>query len=309
MGRLPADVRPTRYALDLTIDPSRERFLGEARIAVDLGHTRRVIWLHGRELDVHEAAVELADGSAVPAKWEQVDPEGVVELRVDRPVGPGPVTLRFRWDAAFDAYRLGLYRIEVGDDAYAFTQFEPILARRAFPSFDEPAFKTPFDVTLTIPAALVAIANTQAVETVPVENGRKRVRFAPTEKLPTYLLAFAVGALDVVDGPPIAASDVRPGRSAPRRRHPRPGRRAAYALAHSGEYVTMLEAYYGVPYPYDKLDLLAVPDVTFGGMENAGAIVFRESAILLDEDAPRTGSAASRISWPTSSPTSGSGTW
>jgi alanyl aminopeptidase len=286
MGRLPADVHPTRYALDLTVDPSRDRFLGEARIAIELARPRRVIWLHGRELDVHEAAVELPDGTSVPAVWDQADPEGVVALRVDHPVGPGPATLRFRWDAAFDPYRLGLYRIHVGDDAYAFSQFEPILARRAFPSFDEPGFKTPFDVTLTVPAELGAITNTQAVETTPVAHGMKRVRFAPTQKLPTYLLAFAVGPLDVVDGAPIAASDVR-ARPVPLRGVTTRGRGSelAYALAETAPYVAALEAYYGVPYPYDKLDLIAVPDVTFGGMENAGAIVFRDTAILLDASA------------------------
>jgi aminopeptidase N len=286
MGRLPDDVHPTRYALDLTVDPSRDRFLGEARIAIELARPRRVIWLHGRELDVHEAAVELPDGTSVPAVWDQADPEGVVELRVDRPVGPGPATLRFRWDAAFDPYRLGLYRIHVGDDAYAFSQFEPILARRAFPSFDEPGFKTPFEVTLTVPAEDAAITNTLAVDTTPVADGMKRVRFAPTEKLPTYLLAFAVGPLDLVDGTPLAASDARarpiPLRGIATRGR---GRELAYALAQTGAYVAALEAYYGVPYPYDKLDLIAVPDVTFGGMENAGAIVFRDTGILLDETA------------------------
>ncbi|HYR96432.1 MAG TPA: M1 family metallopeptidase, partial [Candidatus Binatus sp.] len=283
LGRLPADVRPLRYRLDLQIMPAGERSSGESAIDVQLDRARSVIWMHGRELDVTDAVVERADGPAVRAKWEQADPEGVVELRLEKPVGPGKMTLRFAWSAPFEKTVLGLYRLEAGGEPYAFTQFEPILARRAFPCFDEPAFKTPFDVTLTVGGSDVAVANAPLLETEPRPDGTKRFRFATTPPLPTYLVAFAVGPLDVVDGPPLAPNAVRP-RPVPFRGVTARGQenRLAYAFAHTGRMVEALETYFGIPYPYEKLDVIAVPDFGPNGMENAAAITFRESAILLD---------------------------
>jgi alanyl aminopeptidase len=284
LGRLPADVKPLHYELDLTIQPDTERFSGEAAIEVELERPRSVIWMHGRELDVTEAVVERADRPAVRSAWEQADPEGVVELRPDEPVGPGKVTLRFKWNAAFERTVLGLYRVDAGGDSYAFTQFEPILARRAFPSFDEPRFKTPFDVTLTVRTDDVAVSNAPVLATEPGADGTKRVRFATTAPLPTYLVAFAVGPLDVVDGPPLRPNAIRthavPFRGVTARGQ---GRRLAYAFAHTGPFVEALETYFALPYPYEKLDIIAVPDIGPGGMENAAAITFRESGILLDD--------------------------
>jgi alanyl aminopeptidase len=103
----------------------------------------------------------------------------------------------------------GLYRVESGGLAYAFTQFEPIHARQAFPSFDEPRFKTPFDVTLRVPSDAVAISNTRVHAERPLGNGLREVTFTRTEKLPTYLVAFAVGPLAVVDAGVLPPSPAR----------------------------------------------------------------------------------------------------
>jgi alanyl aminopeptidase len=282
-GRLPADVRPTHYALDLTVVPAEERFAGEATVTVELDRSRRRLWLHGQDLHVTRASVELPDGGSVPATWEQVEPEGVAELSLERSVGPGAAKLRISWDAAFDRRLRGLFRVDSGGASYAFTQFEPILARRAFPSFDEPAFKARFDVAITAPREQVVVANTPEVETTPAGGAMKRVRFATTDRLPTYLVAFAVGPLDVVGAPPLAANAVRSGpvpfRGVAARGQ---GARLAYALAHTPPLLQVLEEYFAIPYPYEKLDVLAVPDLAWGGMENAGAITFRESLLLLD---------------------------
>ena len=158
-----------------------------------------------------------------------------------------------------------LYRVESGGRAYAFTQFESISARLAFPCFDEPRFKTPFDVTLTVPADQIVVANTPVDRAIALAEGLQRVNFVPTPPLPTYLVAWAVGPLDVVAGPTIPPNERRPfpiplrGVAAEGR-----GGQLQYALDRSGEFVEALEDYFGIPYPYRKLDLVAVPRLCRG---------------------------------------------
>jgi alanyl aminopeptidase len=178
---------------------------------------------------------------------------------------------------------VGLYRVERGGTFYAFTHFEPVRARQAFPAFDEPAFKAPFDVTLIVPKDSKAIANSREIAREDALGDRVRVRFATTEPLPTYLIAFAVGPLDIVTAEAIPPNAVRP-RPLPLRGVSARGRgpELAYSIARAAEIIPALEAYFGLPYPYDKLDLIAVPE-RHGAMENAGAITFREILLLVDE--------------------------
>jgi alanyl aminopeptidase len=195
--------------------------------------------------------------------------------------------LRIRYRADFSEDLEGLYRVEVGDAAYAVTQFEAISARRAFPSFDEPVFKTPFDVTLTVPSDHVAVANTLVVSEELLSDGNRRIRFATTPPLPTYLLAWLVGPFDVREGALISA-DPRE-RPLPFRALAVAGRgdELAYTLENTGPLLDALEKYTGSAYPFDKLDVIAVPDFGSGAMENVGAITFRDSLLLMDpETAP-----------------------
>ena len=284
LGQLPRDVRPTHYALELTVVPSAERFSGLVRIDIVLDGRGDKFWLHGNELDVSEIAVETEAGE-IGARWEQVDRSGVVAVTPAQPIGPGTITLRVRWSAPLDRQLRALFRVDVGENSYAFTQFEPVLARRAFPCFDEPVFKTPFDLTLIVPRAAAALANAPQTSRDHISEQLDRVHFATTEPLPTYLVAFAVGPLDVVDAPPLAPYALRqtplPLRGVAIRGS---GSRLAYALSHTPPLFQALEAYFGIPYPFAKLDLIAVPDMAWGGMENAGAITFRESVLLIDPD-------------------------
>jgi alanyl aminopeptidase len=191
-GRLPGHVRPLHYALQLAIVPEREVLLGYATIAIEVDRPADTLWLHGRDLQVSGAYVqEAASGNLWEGRWEQVGGDGLAAIRLPKPIGPGRVTLSVWWSATLGRTLRGLYRVDVGDDAYAFTQFEPLAARRAFPCFDEPAFKTPFDVTMLVRRKHVAIASTPVVAEQEIANRMRQIRFATTPKLPTYLLAWA----------------------------------------------------------------------------------------------------------------------
>ncbi len=285
-GQLGRNVAPVHYDLDLTIDPRKARFSGHVTIAVNIASPTRRIWLHGRHLTVHEAAV-VQNGRRIPASYEEVHPTGVARLDLAAEAAAGSARIEITYDAPFNEALEGLYKVVDGAEPYAFTQFEATSARLAFPGFDEPAFKVPFTITVTAPEDMTVITNTPETRAQPAGPGLVRHHFQETKPLPTYLIAFAVGHLDVVEGKPLPPTAVRdhavPLRAIATRGK---GARLAYVLAHTRPLVETLERYFGVAYPYAKLDLIAVPDFAAGAMENAGAITFREQLLLIDDNSP-----------------------
>jgi alanyl aminopeptidase len=282
--RLPGDVKPTGYQLALEIDPKQPRFNGHVTIAVQLDQARQQIWLHGRSLHVSSVTVTPIKGTAIKAAWEEMPTDGFARIALPKPVGPGPVSIELVYDAPFNERLVGIYKAPEAGIDYVFSQFEAIDARWAFPCFDEPLFKTPFEVTLTVPADDVAISNSLMVDETKIDGGKKRVRFAPTRPLPTYLVAFAVGPFDVVEHAPLPPNDVRkrplPFRGiVPKGRGPE----IKVALDAAAGLIAEEERYFGIEYPYDKLDHIAVPDFAYGAMENAGAITYREDDLLYTE--------------------------
>jgi alanyl aminopeptidase len=283
-GKLPQGVRPTSYRLSLEVVPERDRFLGSAMITIELERASEGIWMHGERLEVTSIYATHAT-TRIEAAWAQRTEDGVARVDFDEPLPPGRSTLHIEYSAPFDTPLRGLYRVQSGGQTYAFTQFESISARLAFPCFDEPRFKTPFELTLTVPEGEFAAANTPVDRAISLPTGLQRITFLPTPPLPTYLVAFAVGPFDVVAGTSIPPNESRPfaipvrGLAAKGR-----GTRLQYALDQTARFVEALEEYFGIPYPYRKLDLVAVPDFAAGAMENVGLITFREWLLLLDAD-------------------------
>jgi alanyl aminopeptidase len=283
-GRLPEGTRPTSYRLSLTVIPDQDGFSGTAVIGIELDAPSATIWMHGQGLSVTSVYATHAM-TRVRATWEQQTSDGVARVALREPLPAGRSTLHIEYTADFDTPLRGLYRVESTGNAYAFTQFESISARLAFPCFDEPRFKTPFDVTLTIPADQMAAANTPIDRAIKLPDGLQRITFMPTPPLPTYLVAWAVGPLDVVAGPTIPPNKGRPVPIPLRGIAARgQGEKLPYALARTGEFVVALEDYFDIPYPYRKLDLVAVPDFSAGAMENVGLITFREWLLLLEQE-------------------------
>ncbi len=223
--------------------PALEVFKGRVEIDAMLTEERQTIWLHGEGMKA-TAAVLPEGGQPVPAVFEQVSDDGTAALRLDAPVGPGKVTLAIEYEANFDRQLRGLYRVDSAGESYAFTQFEPTAARKAFPSFDEPAFKTTYDITLRVKTEHKALTSSAEIETRQLDGGMTEHRFATTEKLPTYLVAFAVGPLDIVEAPDIKPNAVR-SRPLPFRGVAAKGRgpELAYALKHTPAMVANLEKY------------------------------------------------------------------
>lgn len=283
-GKLPDGVTPTRYQLELDVAPAAERFAGVVRIDVTLDDATRSIWLHGRGLEASDAHVLTPDGARVPAAFTEVEGTGVARLTTDRPVGPGTATLVIAYSAPFNQSLEGLYQVKRDGHAYAYTHFQPLAARRAFPGFDEPRFKTPYDIAVTIGGDDVAVSNAPERETIALGDGRRRVVFETTKPLPTYLVALAVGEFDVVEWAPIPPNAVR-DRPVPLRGIAPKGKggKLAYALEHTAPLMAILEDYFASPYPYAKLDIVAVAEFNAGGMENVGAIFYREHYVLMDE--------------------------
>lgn len=284
-GRLPEGTRPRRYSLALSINPAQAQFGGVARIDVQVDSPRSVLWLHGRELNV-SSAIATDENGEVAGTWrgqEGQDDDTFASVTFPREVS-GNVELVISYAAPFGTTLKGLYKVTHDGADYIFTQMEPLDARAAFPSFDEPQFKTPIDLTLRVPADMEAVANTRAVSEN-IDGDWKTVRFATSLPMPTYLLALAVGPLDIVEGEAISATDVRsealPFRGiAPRGR----GEELAYTLENTAALLLELEDYFGIAYPYDKLDVVAVPDFAAGAMENIGLVTFRDTILLVDED-------------------------
>lgn len=284
VGELPDQARPIAYRVALTADPSSPRFAGTTEIDLDLKAAADSLWIHGQGLDMQEA-VAVAGGAIVQASYQQLHATGVARLVFARPLPAGRVMLKFRYTAPFMPSAAGFYRAEVGGQWYAWTQFQAIDARRAFPGFDEPRHKTPFTVSLTVPAGMKAFANAPEVAAEPVAGGMVRHRFAPTEPLPTYLVALAVGDFDVVEAsiPPNAVRTTPLSFRAIATRGQAP--RLATTMAETPRILAILEDYFGSPYPFAKLDVIASP-IMGGAMENAGLVTFDDTLLLLDRDAP-----------------------
>ncbi|HEV7555257.1 MAG TPA: M1 family aminopeptidase [Kofleriaceae bacterium] len=276
--RLPAGVaRPTHQDVDLVIDPASEDFTGQVAIELDVLAPTKVLWLNANEIAVDEAAVtvggrRLAATPITPRK----DYLGL-RLATELPAGKASVTIRYRGKSHHDDVG-GLYTLKERDDWYAFTQFENTDARRAFPCFDEPSYKIPWRITIHAKKPLVVLANTPADGETDEPNGMKAVRFAETRPLPSYLVAFAVGPFEAVDagktstGAPIRIV-VPKGRTG----------EIDYAVHNTKRILDALEDYFGTPYPYPKLDGLAVP-AKGGSMENPGLITYREGLIIVKPD-------------------------
>jgi aminopeptidase N len=274
--RLPGNVAPERYTLWFAPDLATATFRGRAAIAVTLAAPASSITLHAAEMTFGEVTIEDAGGSQA-ARVSLNEADETATLTVPRALGRGAATIRITYTGILNDKLRGFYLSTANGRKYAVSQMEATDARRAFPSFDEPAYKAVFDITLMIDAGDTAISNGRQVSDTPgPEPGKHTVVFAPTPKMSSYLVALLVGDFVCRSG---AAAGT------PIRICSTPDKQGltAFALAAAEQQVAFFNTYFGIPYPYEKLDIIGVPDFAAGAMENAGAITFRERMLLADE--------------------------
>ena len=280
--RLPITVTPERYQLRLTPDLTTWTFTGEETISIQIHEPVREIALNAAELELHAVSLRRPGGKIL-AGGVRLDAENErATLSFAETVPPGAGELRIQFSGILNDKLHGFYRstykgADGKDKPLASTQFESTDARRAFPCWDEPAFKAVYQVTLVIDEGLTAISNARTMrETALAKTGKKEVVFADSMKMSTYLVAFIVGEFEAAG--PVAAGDT------PLRVWAVPGKQhlARFALDIGKASLEHFSRYYGIAYPGDKLDLIAVPDFASGAMENLGAITFRETALLVD---------------------------
>jgi cytosol alanyl aminopeptidase len=282
-GRLPRNVVPTNVAIELKIDPQQTRFNGHVRMQVRIAEAAQTIWMHGRDLTITQAQIQAKNGKKLKLTSSQVDVSGVLKFTAKEMIAAGEATIDIDYNAPYGELQ-GAYKVKPDGNDYVVTQMEPLGARNTFPSFDEPSFKQPWDITLIVPKQQNAVANTRQISESVSKEGWKTLKFATTENLPSYLIAFAVGPWDIVDGPDLPANSVRNypvklrGVAAKGQ-----GAKMEYALKHTAEIVAAQEAYFDIAYPFDKLDLVAAPDFWAGAMENAGMIVYRDNLMFANE--------------------------
>jgi puromycin-sensitive aminopeptidase len=276
--RLPTGVAPRRY--DLTISPDLEAstFEGRVVISVDVLEATDEIVLHAKDLNILAAAI---DGSSATVS-SRPDVDQLV-LAAGRTLDPGNAVVEIVYAGRISHGLLGFYRSTFTDTdgnerVLAATQFEAPHARAAFPCFDEPAFKAVFGVTLEVADGLCALSNGPEIHREAIDNGRVRFTFGDTIAMSTYLVAWVVGPLEVTE--PVDAGGV-----AVRVAHaPGKAHLTKFALDVGCFAIQFFAAYYGIPYPGEKCDLVALPDFSFGAMENLGCVTFRETRLLLDPE-------------------------
>jgi cytosol alanyl aminopeptidase len=272
--RLDGSAQPSSYTVDLTIVPDRDTFRGSVDISVDVRTPTGVIWLNAVGLQIQEAAFRPESGEALPAKTVPGGDQ-FLGFVFDRAIsGKGVLHVAYQGKISRNS-SAGIFQLKEDREWYVYSQFEPTDARRAFPCFDEPNFKVPWQLTLHVPQDDLALSNTP-VQSESSEAGRmKMVRFKPSSPLPSYLVAFAVGRFDVVDAGRVGPTPLRVivprGKSAD----------AADATASIPQLLKLLEDYFAIPYPYEKLDSVVMPVSDFA-MENAGLITYAESTLLAD---------------------------
>ncbi|HWT17166.1 MAG TPA: M1 family metallopeptidase [Patescibacteria group bacterium] len=283
-GKLPRLVEPVAYAVDLRMDARADRYSGTVAIELEVKEATDHFYFHARGSTLSDVQLIRARMAPIAAKTELVDAAGgTVRVSSAQPISPGRWQLRLNFDAPYDQRLQGAYKVKTGGADYVMTQMEPLGARNAFPSFDEPAFKTPWTFSITAPKGDTAIFNTQETGTETLSDGWVKHVYAQTKPLPTYLIAFAVGPWEVIDFDAIPKTALRE-RPIPLRGIAAKGQsqRMKYMLGETAKITIALEEYFDYAYPYDKLDLLAAPDFAYGAMENPGLITYRDSLMFAD---------------------------
>jgi len=273
--RLPAEIRPTAQSIHLKLDPAKEGFSGSTILNIEISEDVEHIGIYQRDIDMTVITLRSTNGERSLAAT--IGDYDINRLSDGAIIPAGQYELAIEYTAEFSTDALGMHRTRFEDNDYIFTQMQSMYLRRAVPSFDEPAFKIPYTLTIEAPEGLTVIANTPVAKES-VADGWQSVEFMPTKPMSSYLLALAVGPLERA---PIE------GMSVPGHIYVPVGHvdSLGFALENTPGIVAELEAYFGSDYPFRKLDFVGVPEFAFGAMENVGLVTYRLEYLTLGDDA------------------------
>jgi puromycin-sensitive aminopeptidase len=281
--RLPRNVWPIHYDIQLAPNLELCMFNGSVRITLQVSKPTKEIVFHAKELDIGNVACFPNHGAAqFPIRTDYDREKDRVKLVFENEIKPGVVYLRLDFKGTINDQMVGFYRSTYEVDGekrtMALTQFEDSDARLAFPCWDEPAIKATFKLTFRIPKSLEVVSNTPVAKERYLAGGMKEVSFRTTPIMSTYLAAFAVGLFERIEATTKDGTKVGVLTT--------PGKKdeGQFALGIAVKILDFYNEYFGTPYPLYKLDMLAVPDFAAGAMENWGLITYRETAILVSKE-------------------------
>ncbi|HEY6842245.1 MAG TPA: M1 family metallopeptidase, partial [Chthoniobacterales bacterium] len=272
--RLPTSIVPVRYSVELTVIPDKDTFTGTVDIDLNYKEESSVLWLNAEKLKVKSATLSK-EGKVFPAKIIS-EPKDLIGFSFDSTISAGPAKFHAEYEGEISRKDMqGIFQVKDGDHWYIYSQFENIAARQAFPCFDEPSFKVPWQLTLHVPNDDDAFSNTPVLSEKNGTDGLKTVQFAQTKPLPSYLVALAVGPMDIIPAGHAGANNTEIRIITPKGHIPE----AKYTAADTPDIVNLLEKYFGIPYPYEKLDEVAIPLAGYA-MEHPGLVTYGSGIIL-----------------------------
>jgi aminopeptidase N len=279
--RLPGGATPDHYSLTVNVNFPNNSFDGDETINLKLDKPTNTITLNALEIDFHDVTV-TASGQTQTAKVSTDEKNEMATFSFDKQVPAGAAKLHITYTGHLNDKLRGFYLSTYKGKKYLVSQMESTDARVAFPSFDEPSYKATFDMTAIIDKGDVAISNGEVVSDTPGPGDKHTVKFSTSPKMSSYLVALTVGdwkcISDHTDGVKVSVCTV-PGKE----------NLAHFPLEASKAFLHYYDSYYGIKYPLPKLDNIAVPDFQAGAMENWGAIIYRETALLIDDKTASVG--------------------
>uniref|UniRef100_A0A336M9D9 Aminopeptidase n=1 Tax=Culicoides sonorensis TaxID=179676 RepID=A0A336M9D9_CULSO len=274
-------VKPSHY--DLTFKPNVKTFEFDGKVVIDVKILEETdtITLHSLKLIIQESLLRFPDKKEIyPKETKFNEDDETVSLHFPSPISPGTAQLEMQFIGELNDKLKGFYRSKYfvdGDERYAFvTQFAPTDGRRCFPSWDEPALKATFDITLIVPKNLTALSNMPVISEFEESNGLKVLKFDRTPVMSTYLVAMVIGEFDYVEQKSDDGVLCRVYTPLGKKEH------GMFALDAAVRVLPYYKNYFGIGYPLKKLDLIAIADFALGAMENWGLITFTETRILVD---------------------------
>ena len=278
-GKLPKDVIPLQYAAHFEPNIAANTFRGSQTVEIEVLAPTSKIMLNAANLEIDAASLSGKGLDLLKLKPVLDREQQTLSFLLEKPLAPGRYRLALRFRGLINREARGMfyikYKVDGRDKTMIATTMEPSDARRLLPSWDEPAFRARFKLTLDVPASFQAYSNTPVETRRALAGGKRRVAFSVTPKMPSYLVVLVAGELERVStnykGVDIGVVTTAGKRAA-----------TAFPLAATRDLLHFYNNYFGVPYPLAKLDQIAIPGGFNGAMENWGAIVYNDSALLYD---------------------------